>query len=235
MIVTERKPLEELVGMFAGEKGTYIVACNGCPVGHKTGDEASLAQLEADLKAQGVNVLGRTSIDFLCNKALVALRLMKVLEEVQGADSLLVSSCGIGVQAVGATVDKPVHPAMNTISMGGFQGLWPSEERCAQCGDCNLDLTGGICPVTFCSKSLLNGSCGGSDKGNCEVHKDVPCGWTLIYERLKKTGRLEQLSKLKVLKNRDLMRVKPEARKGSVWALELLEPEPEPEPEGKPA
>jgi hypothetical protein len=235
MIVTERKPLEELVGMFAGERGTYIVACSGCPVGHKSGDEAALQKLEADLREQGVNVLGRTAIDFLCNKALVALRLMKVLEEIQKADSLLIVSCGIGVQATAATVDKPVHPAMNTISMGGFQGLWPSEERCAQCGDCNLDLTGGICPVVFCSKGLLNGTCGGSDKGKCEVNPDIPCGWTLIYERLKKTGRLQQLSKLNIGKNRDLMRVKPEQRRGTVWALELVEPEPEPQPEGKPA
>jgi len=235
MIVTERKPLEELAAMLAGEQGTYLVACSGCPVGHKTGDEASLQQLEADLRAQGVTVLGRTSIDFLCNKPLVALRLMRVLEEIETADSLLVVSCGIGVQATAATVDKPVHPAMNTISMGGFQGLWPSEERCGQCGDCNLDVTGGICPVVFCSKSLLNGTCGGSDKGKCEVSKDVPCGWSLIYDRLAKTGRLDQLSKLNVLKNRDLMRVKPEQRRGSIWALELIEPEPEPQPEGKPA
>ena len=116
MIVTERKPLEELVAMFEGEKGTYIVACSGCPVGHKSGDEAALAQLEADLKEQGVNVVGRTSIDFLCNKPLVALRLMKVLEEIEEADSLLIVSCGIGVQATAATVDKVCHPAMNTIS-----------------------------------------------------------------------------------------------------------------------
>jgi len=229
MIVTERKPQEELAAMLQGEQGTYIVACGGCPVGHKSGDEASLAQLEADLQAQGVKVLGRTSIDFLCNKALVALRLMRVLDEVQATDSLLIVSCGIGVQAVGATVDKPVHPAMNTISVGGFQGLWPSEERCGECGDCNLDLTGGICPVIFCSKSLLNGSCGGSDKGKCEVHKDIPCGWTLIYERLKKTGRLEQLSKLNIRKNRDLMRVGPERRAGTIWALEIAPPELQPE------
>jgi hypothetical protein len=228
MIVTERKPIEELAVMFQGEKGTYIVACGGCPVGHKTGDEASLAQLEADLQAQGVKVLGRTSIDFLCNKALVALRLMRVLDEVEASDSLLVVSCGIGVQAVGATVDKPVHPAMNTISVGGFQGLWPSEERCGECGDCNLDLTGGICPVIFCSKSLLNGSCGGSDKGKCEVNAEIPCGWTLIYERLKKTGRLAQLSRLNIRKNRDLMRVGPERRRGTIWALEKIPPEPQP-------
>jgi methylenetetrahydrofolate reductase (NADH) small subunit len=229
MIVTERKPIEELTPMFAGEKGTYIVACGGCPVGHKSGDEASLVQLEADLKAQGVNVLGRTSIDFLCNKTLVALRLMRVLNEVEAADSLLIVSCGIGVQATGATIDKPVHPAMNTVSMGGFQGLWPAHERCGECGDCNLDLTGGICPVIFCSKSLLNGSCGGSDKGKCEVHKDIPCGWTLIYERLKKTGRLDKLSTLNILKNRDLMRVPPERRVGMDWALELEPPAPQPE------
>jgi hypothetical protein len=229
MIVTERKPIEELAAMFAGEKGTYLVACGGCPVGHQTGDEACLAQLEADLQAQGVKVLGRTSVDFLCNKALVALRLMRVLNELQAADSLLIVSCGIGVQAVATTVDKPVHPAMNTVSMGGFQGLWPSEERCGQCGDCNLDLTGGICPVVFCSKGLLNGSCGGSDKGKCEVNADIPCGWTLIYERLKKTGRLDRLSKLNIRKNRDLMRVGPERRRGTIWALETIPPEPQPE------
>ncbi len=231
MIVTERKPLEELVAMFEGEKGTYIVACSGCPVGHRSGDEAALAQLEADLKEQGVNVLGRTSIDFLCNKSLVALRLMKVLEEIEEADSLLIVSCGIGVQATAATVDKVCHPAMNTTSMGGFQGLWPSEERCAQCGDCNLDLTAGICPVVFCSKGLLNGSCGGSDKGKCEVDADIPCGWTLIYERLKKLGRLDNLRKLNMCKDRDLMRVVPERRLGTVWALENVPPEPEPEGE----
>lgn len=229
MIVTERKSLEELVAMFEGEKGTYIVACGGCPVGHKSGDEAALVQLEADLKEQGVNVIGRTSIDFLCNKSLVALRLMKVLQEIEQADSLLIVSCGIGVQATAATVDKACHPAMNTISMGGFQGLWPSEERCAQCGDCNLDLTAGICPVISCSKSLLNGSCGGSDKGKCEVHTDIPCGWTLIYERLKKLGRLDQLRKLNIRKDRDLMRVGPERRLGTIWALENVPPEPEEE------
>jgi hypothetical protein len=231
MIVTERKPLEELVAMFEGEKGTYIVACSGCPVGHKSGDEAALGQLEADLKEQGVNVVGRTSIDFLCNKPLVALRLMKVLGEIEEADSLLIVSCGIGVQATAATVDKVCHPAMNTISMGGFQGLWPSEERCAQCGDCNLDLTGGICPVITCSKGLLNGSCGGSDKGKCEVDADIPCGWTLIYERLQKLGRVDNLRKLGIRKNRDLMRVGPERRLGTIWALENVPPEPEPEEE----
>lgn len=235
MIVTERKPIDELVAMFENESATYIVACGGCPVGHKTGDESSLQQLEADLREHGVNVSGRTSIDFLCNKALVALRLIRVLDQLQDANSLTVVSCGIGVQAVAATVERPVHPAMNTISMGGFQGLWPSEERCAQCGDCNLDLTGGICPVTFCSKSLLNGACGGSDKGKCEVNSEIPCGWTLIYERLKKTGRVGQLYKLNLRKNRDLMRVKPERRKGTVWALELAEPEPEAQPEQQPA
>jgi hypothetical protein len=231
MIVTERKPLEELVAMFEGEKGTYIVACSGCPVGHKSGDEAALGQLEADLKEQGVNVVGRTSIDFLCNKPLVALRLMKVLGEIEEADSLLIVSCGIGVQATAATVDKVCHPAMNTISMGGFQGLWPSEERCAQCGDCNLDLTGGICPVITCSKGLLNGSCGGSDKGKCEVDADIPCGWTLIYERLQKLGRVDNLRKLSIRKSRDLMRVGPERRLGTIWALENVPPEPEPEEE----
>ncbi len=229
MILNERKPLDEIVGMLEGEKSTYIIACGACPVGCKSADEAALRQLEADLRDQGVTIAGQTSIDFLCNKSLVALRLMRVLSEIEEADSLLIVSCGIGVQAVAATIDKPCHPAMNTISMGGFQGLWPSSERCAECGDCNLDLTGGICPVTACSKGLLNGSCGGSDKGNCEVNPDIPCGWTLIYERLRKLGRLDQLRKLNITKNRDLMRVGPERRRDTLWALENVPPEPEAE------
>jgi len=113
----------------------------------------------------------------------------------------LVLSCGIGVQAVSNVVNKTVRPALNTMSLGGFQGLWPSEERCGQCGDCVLDLTGGICPITRCAKSLLNGPCGGSSNGKCEISKDIDCAWHLIIERLEALGELDRIKPIEMYKD----------------------------------
>jgi len=167
--------------------------------------------------------VGTAVIDFLCNKALVGLRLSRRLDELKAADCLVVSSCGVGVQATAAMVDKPCHPALNTISSAGFQGLWPSNERCAQCGECVLSYTGGICPVTTCAKGLLNGSCGGSHEGTCEVEKDRPCGWYLIYERLKSLGRLDDYKRLLPVRDHKKMDLPLKHRSTIRWALEAKE------------
>ena len=90
-------------------------------------------------------------------------------------------------------LDKPVYPAANTVTMGGLQGVWPSEERCGRCGDCLLYYTGGICPHTACPKGLLHGPCGGSQNGECELEPGRPCGWQRIYDRLEALGRLDLL------------------------------------------
>ncbi|GAG32159.1 unnamed protein product [marine sediment metagenome] len=152
--------------------------------------------MKDDLEKAGKNVSGTALVDFLCNKLLVATRLAREADSLKEADSILALTCGVGVQAVSKVVDKVVHPAANTVSLGGLQGLWPADERCQGCGQCVLDYTGGICPITFCAKSLLNGPCGGSQDGKCEIDKDTDCAWQLIYDRLKSLDKLENLDRI---------------------------------------
>jgi hypothetical protein len=130
-------------------------------------------------------------------------------------------------------VDRPCHPALDTLSSAGFQGLWPSSERCGQCGECVLSQTGGICPITTCAKSMLNGPCGGSHKKTCEVEPDRPCGWYLIYERLKDQGRLDNLKKLPHIRSYRKLDIPMGKRSTIRWALEAEETEPEPKAKAK--
>ena len=118
-------------------------------------------------------------------------------------------------------VDKATFPATNTISMGGVQGLWPGEEKCAQCGDCVLGLTGGICPITGCAKSLVNGQCGGTtDDGDCEVEEGRPCAWARIYQRLKTVDRLDLLRKISHPRDKSRLIPAVSTRNSLYWAID---------------
>jgi len=223
MLVTKEKPLDVLLEKI-GEDGTlFIVACGGCPVGAETGGIGRARALAKELEARGKKVTGCREIDFLCNKVLVGVKLGRVVEKLGGVDSLLVISCGIGVQAVANMVDMPVHPALDTITMEFHQGLWPSSERCGECGECKLSDTGGICPVTACSKSLLNGQCGGAKDGMCEVHPEKPCAWQQICDRLAEQGRLDRIRKLAEVRDYGKMNFPMEMRRTARWALEVEE------------
>jgi hypothetical protein len=220
MLVTEQKPVGEILGALDGAKSVLLVGCNGCPLGWDSGGPAKLAELAEQLAKGGKEVAGSVMIDFLCNKALVGLKLTRHLDELKKADAVIVSSCGVGVQATAEMVDKPCHPCLNTMSSMSFQGLWPSSERCGQCGDCVLSLTAGICPITTCAKNLINGSCGGSHKGTCEVDSKRACGWFRIYERLKEQGRLDNLKKLPYVRDHQRMDI-PMAQRSTIrWAIE---------------
>jgi len=220
MIFTENKPIDEILESLGEEKDIFLLACNGCAEVCETGGEKALSAIKVELEKAGKNVIGTVLVDFLCNKVLVATRLAREMDKLKQADSILVMTCGVGVQAVSKIVDMVVHPAANTVSLGGLQGLWPSDERCQACGDCALDYTGGICPVTSCAKELLNGPCGGAQDGKCEVDPERDCGWLKIYERLEKIGRLENLKK--VYKPRDHSKMLPsqDLRKTSFYDLE---------------
>ena len=221
MILTEKKPISEVLESLGKDKNIFIMACDGCPESAETGGRKAVEELKKELEHAGKTVAGGAIIDLLCNKVLVGIRLMRVKEKLEKVNSVLIVSCGIGVQAVSNIVEKAVTPALNTISMGGFQGLWPSDERCAQCGECILASTGGICPITFCSKNLLNGACGGTTKdGKCEIDKEKDCGWLLIYERLKKTGKLENLNKIHAPRNFKKMEPASETRKKTFYNIE---------------
>ncbi|MHC4460570.1 MAG: methylenetetrahydrofolate reductase C-terminal domain-containing protein [Planctomycetota bacterium] len=220
MLFTKDKPLDEVLESLGTEKNIFLLACNGCVEVCETGGEKALSAMKAKVEKAGKNITGTALVDFLCNKLLVATRLAREMDKIKQADSILVLTCGIGVQAVAKVVDKVVHPADNTVSLGGLQGLWPADERCEACGDCALDYTGGICPITSCAKNLLNGPCGGAQDGKCEVDSEKDCGWQLIYERLEKVGRLENLKK--VYKPRDHSNMLPseDLRKTSFYDLE---------------
>ncbi len=196
MLYTENKPIDEILESLGDEKNIFLLACDGCADVCETGGEKALLEMKAELEKAGKSISGTALVDFLCNKILVATRLAREAEGLKKADSVLALTCGIGVQAVAKVVDKVVHPAANTVSLGGLHGLWPAEELCEACGQCVLDHTGGICPIAFCAKHLLNGPCGGSQDGKCEIDKDTDCAWQLIYDRLKSLGKLDNLARI---------------------------------------
>jgi len=223
MIVSERKNWEEVLSFLEEEKNVFLIACGGCSDACRTGGPEGLREVKDKLRETGKKVTAALLIDYVCNKVLIGMRLNRYIEELKSSDSVLVSSCGIGVQAVANMVDIPVRPADNTIYMGGFPGVWPGEERCLQCGDCRLADTGGICPYANCPKSLVNGACGGSDKGKCETDPEKDCVWILIYERLKNIKRLENLRKIYSPRDHNLMLAPAQRKKSIFWALETVE------------
>ena len=221
MLISELKPQEEILGFLEGKESLFLVGCSGCAEVCETGGEAQVKEMQARLEGAGKRITGGVSVDFLCSKALAGIRLKRHLDRVNEAEGLLVMSCGIGVQAVATIVDKPTYPAANTVSVGGHQGVWRGEERCAQCGDCVLHMTGGICPVTFCSKSMMNGPCGGySSDGRCEVSHEMDCGWVMIYNRLKTLGQLEQFAHIVEAKKHAKSRPPDHLRSTTLWAVE---------------
>jgi ferredoxin len=215
--------MQEVLESLSGVGSVFIVACGGCPVGCESGGQERIDELAAGLAGAGTQTTGSVEIEFLCNKALVGTQLGYHLDALKATQALLVVSCGIGVQATGNIIDLPVVPANDTLSSQGMQGLWPSEERCAGCGDCVLDLTGGICPITACSKSLLNGMCGGQANGKCEVENERDCGWYQIYNRLEALGQLDNLRTLGRMRDFRKMDVPDTQRKTTRWAIEEYE------------
>ena len=189
MLITELKNKDLIKSLVKGK--VFVLTCHGCK-------EIRFPEHEADalireLTEEGI-VTGSFTTDYICNPENLKLRLQKFAAAIEAADTILVLSCGVGVQTVAtAYEDKRVCAACDTIALPGFQGVTPLEHDCKQCGQCFLNLTGGICPLTACSKSLVNGQCGGAKDGKCEVDPNMECGWERIYRRLEKIGRLDVL------------------------------------------
>ena len=189
MLITELKAKETILSLV-GEK-TFIINCHGCKEIHFPEHEADALQKE--LQDAG-KVTGILSTDYICNSENSTLRLEKYKAAIEAADTVLVFSCGVGVQTIAEMLEtKKVCAACDTYSLPGYQGVTPLEHDCKQCGECYLNITGGICPLTACSKGLVNGQCGGSKNGKCEVDPNMDCGWERIYRRMEKLGRLDVL------------------------------------------
>ena len=211
MIIAERKSLDEIKGLVGEAEKVLVVGCGTCVTVCFAGGAREAAITAASLRmasrldggpAGEPAGNGKAVRDVTVQRQCEWEYLDEIAEDVKAADVVLSLGCGIGVQAMVEHFPEAwVVPGLNTSFLGlpTEQGVWA--ERCAACGDCILGLTGGICPIARCSKSLLNGPCGGSENGHCEIDPSVDCAWQLIYDRLNSMNRLEVLLELQPPKN----------------------------------
>ncbi|MFZ5632431.1 MAG: methylenetetrahydrofolate reductase C-terminal domain-containing protein [Bacillota bacterium] len=197
MIIAQQKPIKDIAAMVSGCKKVALIGCAGCVTVCLAGGEK-----ETEILASALRIMRRLEGNPLETVTFTATRQCdpEYVEALDGVvkdtDAIISLACGVGVQYLAERFDKWVVPALNTNFIGGSKvhGVW--EEKCGLCGDCVLHKTGGICPIIRCSKSILNGPCGGSQYGKCEISKDVDCAWHLIYERMKKLGKLDKLMEI---------------------------------------
>ena len=184
------KDKDELVSVLAGKDNLFIIACNKCFKEFETIDEPECSEFEKLAAENGKTVTGSARVDFLCNKTQTENKLQDMIPE--GTENIFVISCGLGIQTVADLAGKPVYAATNSLNYTGYHGMALTERKCDACAQCYLNVTGGICPIVDCSKSLVNGQCGGAKDGKCEVDSSKDCAWEKIYRRLEKQGRLEE-------------------------------------------
>lgn len=193
MIITQKKPIEEVMALVGDAKTVAIVGCGSCASACQTGGEPQVAELAAILEQAGKKVVATTMADYCCMNMGVRAKMKPIV--AANPDCVVCMSCGDGVQCVAKNAGSiPVYPSNDTMYLGEAVrfGVW--EEACHFCGQCVLGSTGAICPITQCAKSLINGPCGGQKNGKCEVNPENPCAWIKIYERLQATGQLEKLT-----------------------------------------
>ena len=198
------KAYDELADLLEGKDNLYIIACNKCFKEFDTAQEPELEKLLALAEGLDKTVVGTAKVDFLCNETKAKKGLPNMIPE--NAEHVVVISCGLGVQTVASIAQVPVYTATNTINRNGQHGMALTKKACDACAQCYLGITGGICPVVDCSKSLLNGQCGGAKDGKCEVSPDKDCAWEKIQQRLSAQGRLEEL-KAQTIQVRDYSKV----------------------------
>lgn len=195
MIVASRKSVSEIRDQLASYEKILIVGCGTCVTVCLAGGEKEVIVLGSALR-MAYRVKGtpkevrEMTIERQCENEFI----QEIAETAKDVDAIVSLACGAGVQAIAERFpEKPVFPGVNTEFMGILeeQGIWT--EKCIGCGDCRLGHFGGICPLTRCSKKLLNAPCGGARDGKCEVDPSLDCGWQLIYDRLKAIGELERL------------------------------------------
>ncbi len=199
MIITQKKPIEELLSMLEGVKKVAIVGCANCAAACQTGGEKEVQEMKAFLEELGFEVVATVLPDECCHKMLVK-KETKILRTC-GAEAIVGMACGDGVQTVADNIPLPIYPANNTLFLGQVERVGIFHEYCRMCGDCVLGQTGGICPITKCAKSLVNGPCGGQKNGKCEVNPENNCAWIQIYNRMVELGQEELFLKTRKTKS----------------------------------
>jgi ferredoxin len=197
MIITEKKDYKKILESLEGAKKVYVIGCGRCATSCSTGGEEQVKEIVAQLTKDGKAVTGSSVVEAPCDERLVTQFSRKEKAAIDSSEALLVLGCGAGVQTVSDVLQMPTYPALESLFLGKTKTLGRFYELCVMCGDCVLSDTGGICPSARCSKHLLNGPCGGSHKGKCEVDQNIDCAWALIFERLKKLGQFDKVKKFR--------------------------------------
>lgn len=198
--ITQPKPQEEVDFLLEGFTRIFVVGCGTCTTLTRTGGAEQVRTMAERLASKGKLVTGEVVLAVACdNLSREALEVHG--QAVRQCDAILVMTCAFGVQTIARQVNKMVVPALDTLFMGKEAGPGRFDQICTQCGSCILGETGGICPVTACHKGLVNGPCGGTNEGKCEIGDGRDCAWTMIYNRLEELGRLEAMRRFQKARN----------------------------------
>jgi len=198
MIKAEQKPVEELLRYLDPYNKILLVGCGACVTVCQAGGEKEVGLLASTLRMARQKIGKRIEVfEATTARQCEPEFALELTETIEKAEAVLSIACGVGVQTLVRHFPRtPVFPGVNTTFLGETvaHGVW--EERCQACGNCILEKTGGICPIARCAKQLLNGPCGGSSKGKCEIKRETDCAWQLIYDRLKALGQLYKLEEI---------------------------------------
>jgi len=198
--ITRQKSEQEIDHLLAELGRLFIIGCGTCTTLTRTGGEPEVRAMKGRLIDQGRLVTGDVVLPVACDN-LTQEALKEYGQQIGQADVLLIMTCAFGVQTIASQLKKMVVPALDTLFIGKENGIGTFDEICTQCGTCILGETGGICPVTSCHKGLVNGPCGGTNNGKCEIDPEKDCAWTLIYNRLKELGRVDSIRTLQKPRN----------------------------------
>lgn len=203
MIVGKQKPLEEIWKMIQPHKKVLVFGCNTCvAVCHEGGNKeaeilASLLRMKAEQEGVSMEIVD-SGIERQCEHEFFE----SATAAIEGSDAVLSTACGVGVQFMAEKYKKlPIYPGLNTTFLGAVETPGFMEEKCQACGNCMLGVTGGICPVARCAKRIMNGPCGGSSNGKCEINSETDCAWQLIVDRMKLIGKLDEYEKITPIKD----------------------------------
>jgi ferredoxin len=198
--ITQQKFEEEIDQLLSGLGRIFVIGCGTCVTLTHTGGQTEVKVMKEQLANKGKLITGDLVLPVACDN-MTAEALNEHGQQIDQADALLIMTCAFGVQTIAKQLKKLVVPALDTLFIGKETALGQFDEVCTQCGTCILGETGGICPVTSCHKGLVNGPCGGTNNGKCEIDNAKDCAWTLIYNRLNELGRLDGMRKLQKPRN----------------------------------
>ena len=199
MIISQQKPLGDLLSSLKEYNKIFLVGCGECATTCKSGGQPEIEKMQQELEAAGKIVTGSCIPSAPCVAAKLKTELAKNIKALRQSEAALILACGLGVQSFkdNDRLDLAVLPASDTLFGAVMDAQGNFFEKCSMCAECVLDSTAGICPVTLCSKSLLNGPCGGVNQGKCEVDNQKDCAWVLIYRELDKKKKLASLKEIR--------------------------------------